>query len=176
MSATIVCEADRWMPAARNFVNVDLSNRHEVMIDGARVLVRENKRRSDSWIFKSKPRNIFRNHRYFVPIVLPVAPLEGWPVKNLDLLDESQKMAFRELNEGLRLLNDEFLFGDVCDDLTLSVALNIGSGFRLRITAYYGSFDSYYLSFFKDDDIVRQECLDLESTIAVVTSVYEKFH
>ncbi|MDE5773649.1 MAG: hypothetical protein K2H86_04240 [Muribaculaceae bacterium] len=121
-----------------------------------------------------------RQHLYLKSLDKPAATISlvstKWPVKRIELLSIEQLAELNKLNFGLNISPERLIFGEVSDNQTTCIALDLGYGIRVRITAYYGDFDTYYLSFFEGDDIIRQEHLDLDNTIAGINNVLRELH
>ncbi|MDE5552790.1 MAG: hypothetical protein K2I91_06270 [Muribaculaceae bacterium] len=159
-----------------------LSNSHDEYdtIEVGNTLMKLYRNENIHVFFRWKDIALPRQHSYIRYIADTLRPItidrNKWSIKHIEHLSAGQRSELDKLNIGIHLSTERLIFGEVSDNQTTCIALDLGYGIRVRITAYYGDFDTYYLSFFEGDDIIRQEHLDLDNTIAGINNVLRELH
>lgn len=104
----------------------------------------------------------------------PVIWLHQWAIKSNILLSDEQHRVIDKLETELSPYIKKFDYGEVMTDLTTFIMLEIDSAIRVNLTAYDGDMSEFYLSFFSEGHLIRQDMLDHNRAIIGIKEISER--
>ena len=123
------------------------------------------------WMEKNQPRLKNEEEATLNVVTLSVSCPSLWEIENRERLTPLQSAHITVLEHQLKECVERFDFGEVMEENTIFLSLILDKELRVNITAYDGNMTDLYLTFFSDDNIIRQDFLPFSNAITGIRKV-----